>query len=66
MTERYYYADENSNIHILTEEDLPKCPKTGGISPSITIIGEKEKNQSELTEHINCKCIVQYVESDVK
>jgi len=55
MSEKqYYYSDENGNIHILTEDDLPKCPKTGGISPSVLILGDKKEEQN--MEHINCRC----------
>ena len=57
MSEKqYYYSDENGNIHILTEDDLPKCPKTGGISPSVLILGDEKEEQN--VEHINCRCSV--------
>lgn len=54
MTEdKYCYCDENGNVHILTEDDLPKCPRTGGISPSVFIIGDKRIAKGE---PINCGC----------
>ena len=58
MTEKkkYVYADENGYVHILTEEELPKCPRTGGISPSVWIIGDKKETPK--VEHINCRCKV--------
>ena len=60
MTEKkkYIYADENANIHILTEDDLPKCPKNGEISPSVWIIGNKPEPPTPEVEHINCRCSV--------
>lgn len=52
--EKYIYADENGNIHILTEDDLPKCPISGE-PVGVWIIGGK-KSKSLRTEHINCRC----------
>ena len=57
---RYWYCDENGKIHIVTEEDLPKCPKTNGISPAVWIMGTV-KETSEL-EHINCRCSMELKE----
>ena len=51
--EKYIYADENGNIHTLTEDELPRCPITG--EPVAWIIGGK-KSKSLRTEHINCRC----------
>ena len=41
MTEeqKYVHCDENGNIMVLTEDDLPKCPQTNEISPKVWIIG---------------------------
>lgn len=55
---QYYYSDENGNIHILTEKDLPKCPKSNDISPSVIIISGNAKPTSEV-EHINCRCCME-------
>ena len=51
---KYIYGDENGNIHILTEDDLPKCPISGE-PVGVWIIGGKKKKTSK-TEHINCRC----------
>lgn len=57
MTEkRFIHCDENENITILTEENLPKCPKTNGISPKVWIIGEKKRKQNIPVKHLNCRC----------
>lgn len=56
----YYYSDENGNPHILTEEDLPKCPKTNGISPSVWIIGDVK--ETPMVKHINCRCCMELKE----
>ena len=50
---KYIYGDENGNVHILTEDDLPKCPRTGE-PVGVWIIGGKKNTYK--TEHINCKC----------
>ena len=62
MTEeqKYIHCDENGNITVLTEDDLPKCPKTNEISPSVWIMGTV-KETSEL-EHINCRCSMELKE----
>jgi len=59
MTEKqkYIHCDENGNITILSEDDLPKCPITNDISPKVIIIGGNAKPTSEV-EHINCRCCV--------
>ena len=64
MSEKqYYYSDENGNIHILAEKDLPKCPKTNEISPRVIIIGGDAKPTQEV-EHINCRCHMELNEDE--
>ena len=57
MTEKQkdVHCDENGNITKLTEDDLPKCPRTGGISPRVWIIGGPKEDLPKV-EHINCRC----------
>ena len=52
--QKYIYADENGNVHTLTEDDLPKCPMTGE-PVGVFIIGGKKKKTRKF-EHINCLC----------
>lgn len=57
MTKKYIHADENGNIHILSEDDLQKCPLTGGISPNVIIIGEPIIIPNISDGHIFCKSV---------
>lgn len=52
--QKYIHCDENGNIIVLTEDDLPKCPKTNEISPKVWIIGDTKP--SPKIDHINCRC----------
>lgn len=56
---KYVHCDENGNITILTEEDLPKCPITNEISPKVWIIGSKKPTPE--IEPINCRCSVHLI-----
>ena len=56
MSEKQYmYADENGNIFVVNEKDLPRCPRNGGISPNVIIIGEAKAKPK--IEHVNCRCV---------
>lgn len=48
--QKYIHCDENGNITILSEDDLPKCPKTNDISPRVIIICMSERFKVEEVE----------------
>ena len=57
--EKYIYCDENGNVHILTYDDLPKCPITGEPVGVFIIGGKKEKAVD--VEHFNCRCEIEII-----
>lgn len=57
MTENdvYCYYDAKGKIHILTEDELPKCPRTGEIASVFVIGGYKKKK----CPHINGRGVLE-------